>query len=367
MSDEGYVAVSGLRKAFGRTPVLDGVDVAMRRGELVALLGPSGCGKTTVLRIVAGLLAADEGTVAIDGRSLAGLPPHRRDIGVVFQSYALFPHMSVRANVRFGLEMRGVGRAEAERRVDAALALVQLSQLGGRRPSELSGGQQQRVALARAVVIQPRLLLLDEPLSNLDAMLRATMRVDIRDLHLRTGLTTILVTHDQTEAMTMADRIAVMAHGRVQQVGTPEQVYEDPATAFVASFVGHPPATLLRVNASGGVCRVGDVEWQPPAATLAAIQAAPGSEALLCLRPERLRITGSRSPRALSGRVVAVEFLGADRLVHVQVGGARVVVRTGGQESLSTGEVGVEVTGSPPLFDTAGGERIRGRHAAAGC
>ena len=360
MSDPGYVAVTGICKTFGRTPVLHGVDVTMPRGELLALLGPSGCGKTTMLRILAGLLSADAGDVAIDGHSLAALPPHRRDIGVVFQSYALFPHMTVRANVRFGLEMRGLRRVEAERRVDAALALVQLSDLAGRRPSELSGGQQQRVALARAMVIQPRLLLLDEPLSNLDALLRTSMRVDIRDLHVRTGLTTILVTHDQTEAMTMADRIAVMAHGRIQQIGTPERIYQDPATAFVASFVGQPPAALLRVTKpSDGVCEVVGMSWRPPARIADAMRAAPGREVLLCLRPERLHITQADALHALPGRVVAVEFLGADRLIHLQVGNSRVVVRTDSHDAPPAGNVGIAVLDQPPLFDPTSGARCR--------
>ena len=210
----------------------------VRRGELVALLGPSGCGKTTTLRMIAGLAAATTGRIVVGGRDVTVEPPYRRDMGLVFQSYALFPHMTVAGNVAFGLEMRKVAKADRERRITEAIGLVRLDGLGERYPRELSGGQQQRVALARALVIQPQILLLDEPLSNLDAKLRDEMRSEIRDIQRRLGITTLFVTHDQGEALAMCDRVAVMNAGRLEQFGTPVEIYEQPANPFVASFVG---------------------------------------------------------------------------------------------------------------------------------
>jgi ABC-type Fe3+/spermidine/putrescine transport system ATPase subunit len=359
MSEPAYLEISRLYKAFSG-PVLRGIDLGVRRGELLALLGPSGCGKTTLLRILAGLLAADAGSLRLEGQALDPLPSHRRDIGVVFQNYALFPHMTVRGNVGFGLEMRGVATAEARARVDAALQLVQLQTFAGRRPHQLSGGQQQRVALARAVVIRPRLLLLDEPLSNLDAMLRAQMRGEIRDLHVRTNLTTVLVTHDQTEALTMSDRVAVMSDGQIAQVATPEQLYRDPATAFVAAFVGSPPATLLRVAAlSDDVWQVGPHSWRPQPALAAAMRATSRRDLLICLRPERLRIEPADYPGAVPGKLVAVEFLGADRLIHVAIGEQRAIVRSDPEAPPPSAALGVVLPDDPPLFETAGGQRIR--------
>jgi putative spermidine/putrescine transport system ATP-binding protein len=257
------LALAGLSKRYGEgPPAVDALDLAVAEGEFLALLGPSGCGKTTTLRIVAGLVPPDAGTVRLGGRDITGLPVHRRDIGLVFQSYALFPHMTAAGNVGFGLEMRGLARAERERRVAEALRLVRLEELGHRRPRELSGGQQQRVALARAIAIRPSLLLLDECLSNLDAKLREEMRGEIRDIQREAGITAVFVTHDQTEALAICDRVAVMREGRIEQIGTPEEVYERPETPFVAGFLGRmnriaaPVATARGRLPSGHVAMV---------------------------------------------------------------------------------------------------------------
>ena len=232
------VDIEGVNLSYGDNHVLKNVNLAIEPGEFFAFLGPSGCGKTTLLRLIAGFNQADTGRVAIGGKDISALPPWKRDVGMVFQSYALWPHMTVRKNVAFGLEERGVARAEIERRVSTALDLVGLGHLGDRRPSQLSGGQQQRVAVARTVAVEPKVLLLDEPLSNLDAKMRVQVRRELRDLQQRLGLTTIFVTHDQEEANTICDRIAVMNDGTVQQVGTPMELYEHPANLFVANFLG---------------------------------------------------------------------------------------------------------------------------------
>jgi len=232
------LAVSGLTKVFGTTIAVDGITLRIASGELVALLGPSGCGKTTTLRMIAGLVEPTEGDVLIGGLRVTRTPVHRRNIGMLFQNYALFPHLSVAENVAFGLEMRGVSKAAIRPKVAAALALVQLGSFADRLPAALSGGQQQRVALARAIVIEPALLLLDEPLGALDRNLRESMQVEIRQIQKRLGITAVLVTHDQEEALTMADRVVIMNGGRLEQVGTPEEIYSRPRTRFVASFIG---------------------------------------------------------------------------------------------------------------------------------
>ena len=232
------IAIENLVKTFGAAKALDGVSLTVEPGELFFLLGPSGCGKTTLLRHVAGFYKPDSGRIRIGGEDVTDVPPHKRDTGMVFQSYALWPHMTLAENVAFGLEMRKVPKAEAARRVREALAAVKMEDKADRKPNQLSGGQQQRVALARALVVQPRCLLLDEPLSNLDAKLRLEMRTEIRRICKEAGLTAVYVTHDQKEALSIADRIAVMDAGRVEQVGSPPDVYRRPKSAFVASFIG---------------------------------------------------------------------------------------------------------------------------------
>ena len=245
----GALSCVGVRKAWGAVVGLDGVDLEVRGGEFFTLLGPSGCGKTTLLRAIEGVEVPDGGSIRLGGQVLDGMPPHQRPVNTVFQGYAVFPHLSVAGNVGFALEVRGLGKRAIAERVERLLALVRLEGFGGRMPGQLSGGQQQRVALARALAAEPRLLLLDEPLSALDLKLRGEMRGELKRLQAETGITFVFVTHDQHEALGLSDRVAVMRAGRVEQVGTPAEVYERPASAFVADFVGE--ANLLPARRVG--------------------------------------------------------------------------------------------------------------------
>jgi spermidine/putrescine ABC transporter ATP-binding subunit len=286
------------RRIAGQT-VLDSVDLVVRRGEFFSLLGPSGCGKTTSLRLVAGFDEPDEGAVLVDGEDVRGVPPYRRDVNTVFQSYALFPHLTVAGNVAFGLEMQRTPRAEIAARVDEALALVKLEGLGGRRPHQLSGGQQQRVALARALVRRPKVLLLDEPLGALDLKLRRGMQVELKRLQRRLGTTFVYVTHDQEEALSMSDRVAVMDKGRVVQVGEPRELYEQPASRFVADFLGE--ANLLDATADPTGVEVAGVLVKPATA-------GRQGAVTLCVRPERVAL--SQSDEGLPGVVEEASFAG---------------------------------------------------------
>ena len=304
-----------VRKTFGPTPAVDGVSIAVAPGSMLGLLGPSGCGKTTVLRMIAGLTPVTTGTIAIDGADVTARPPHERDIGLVFQQYALFPHLSVAANVAFGLEMRRVPPAEMRARVAEALELVRLPDLGARLPGQLSGGQQQRVALARALVIRPRILLLDEPLSNLDARLRDELRAEIRDIQQRLAITTVFVTHDQAEALAMCDTLGVMSRGRLAQIGSPREVYERPASRAVAEFVGRLNTLPCQVTGPGRLRLAG----HEVAAETA--EEAPGA-ARAAIRPHRVHLSapGVAVPAEASrvpGVVTRVTFVGD--LVHYDV------------------------------------------------
>ena len=309
------VTLRGLAKRYGAAVAVDGVDLAIDQGEMVALVGPSGCGKTTVLRMIAGLIEPDAGQVLIGGQNVTRAPVHQRNLGLVFQSYALFPHMSVFENVAFGLRRRGVREPELGRRVGAALELVRLDHLAARFPKQLSGGQQQRVALARSVVTEPRVLLLDEPLSNLDASLRDDMRVELRRLQQRLGITTVFVTHDQQEALTLADRMAVMRAGRIVQLGAPQEVYERPATSFVAGFVGRSnlfPVEVLSEGLRG-----------PGGLTLRAAQAPPAGRIVGALRHEKLRLHGTPPPNAnaFAAEVVLRAFAGSQAQFVLRLAG----------------------------------------------
>ena len=295
---------------------LDDARLRIRPGELVALLGPSGCGKTTLLNLVAGFLHPDGGAIRIDGRAVTDVPPYRREIGMLFQSYALFPHMSVEANVAYGLKARRVPRDEIRRRVAEALALVRLTGFETRMPKQLSGGQQQRVALARALVIRPKVLLLDEPFSALDKSLRASMQLEVKAIQRRVGVTTLFVTHDQGEALSLSDRIAVLSAGRIRQVGTPEDIYRKPADRFVASFVGDVnvlPARLDRVREGDAVVAAARARVAVPSEPL--LGRPPGSAVDLFVRPEALRLAGPDEDEVATG-IVADHVYGGS---HVDV------------------------------------------------
>ncbi len=297
--------LSGLRRDFGGFQALKGIDLAVEPGEFVALLGPSGCGKTTALNCIAGLQPLSGGTISLGERRIDELPPERRGFGMVFQSYALFPHMTARRNVGFGLAMRHVPRAEAENRIDEALALVRLSTQADKLPGQMSGGQQQRVAIARAIVIRPPVVLMDEPLSNLDAKLRLEMRAEIRRIHETIGSTTIYVTHDQDEALSMADRIVVMRDGAIRQTGTPEALYERPAHVDVAEFMGYRSSLRGRVVA----CESGRVAVEACGVRVDAVartELRPGDAVTLMVRPEDL-VAG---PTGLPATVRISEYRG---------------------------------------------------------
>ena len=319
-ADEPYLKLFGITKRFGKFTALTGIALAVERGKLVTFLGPSGCGKTTLLRIVAGLETQDEGTIVQGGRDVSRLPAMQRDYGIVFQSYALFPNLTIFANVAYGLVNRRKGQDEIRRRVAELLKLVGLPDAGSKYPAQLSGGQQQRIALARALATSPGLLLLDEPLSALDALERVRLRGEIRALQQRLAVTTIMVTHDQEEALSMADKVVVMNHGRIEQMGTPQQIYRDPASAFVADFVGK--VNVISAVAEGdGRFRVGKLVLS---GGIGSERAPAGARVKLYLRPEDVLVNGivKGHPNAAPGKVVKIEFLGAFCLVTVTLAGA---------------------------------------------
>jgi len=308
------VRLESLQRRYAGVTALDGLNLTMAPGELVALLGPSGCGKTTALRLVAGLEQADGGRVVISGEDVTGQPANKRDVGMVFQAYSLFPHMTAWQNVAFGLQMRKVDAGQRRRRAGEMLELVGLSGFADRFAHQLSGGQQQRVALARALAIQPKVLLLDEPLSALDAKVRARLRDEIRRVQLEVGITTLFVTHDQEEALAIADRVWVMHSGRIEQLGPPTTIYSRPATPFVAEFVG-------LTNRLAGVVRRGSVEVRGASIPLVQPDAADGP-AMALVRPEAVTIAsdGAAATGPLVGTVIATAFLGATSRVTVDLG-----------------------------------------------
>ena len=308
-----FIDVAALTKRYGAATVVDRISFAAGEGEFLTFLGPSGCGKTTTLRCVGGFIAADSGEIRIEGKDMNGVPPHRRRLGMVFQNYALFPHLSAFENVAFGLRIRGIGREELARRTARALDMVRLGGLGDRYPKQLSGGQQQRVALARALVYEPRVLLLDEPLSNLDAKLRIEMRSEIRSLQRELGVTALYVTHDQEEALSVSDRVVVMNQGRIEQISSPWGLYNRPRTLFVASFVG--TANILPARPAGeNTVRVAET-FDLPCAKGAL---GPGK---LVARPEAVRIGPGNDRHGVPGTVRAVTLLGATLRVDVEIAG----------------------------------------------
>ena len=325
---EPFIRFEQISKLYGSHRVIESLDLDIARGEFVTLLGPSGSGKTTLLMMLAGFEAPSAGRIMLDGRRIDDRPPHRRDMGIVFQNYALFPHMSIAENVAFPLRMRGVKKSEIGQRVTRALEMVQLSALSGRRPAQLSGGQQQRVALARALVFEPRVVLMDEPLGALDKQLRERMQLDIRELHNRLGLTIVFVTHDQSEALTMSDRIAVFNKGRIEQIGTPREIYDEPATRFVAEFIGETnlaegtvtdvdgPQARIALARGGTVVAAGD-------------DLAVGQPVLLSLRPERIILSAdpTGAANALPARVTDNVYQGDHLRVHLAGEGLDLVAR----------------------------------------
>jgi sn-glycerol 3-phosphate transport system ATP-binding protein len=338
MSD---VHLNAVVKNWGTTRAVDRVSLHVNSGELVALLGPSGCGKSTTLRLIAGLEAADEGEIHIGGRDVTRLPPAQRGVAMVFQSYALFPHLTVAENIVFGLQVRRVPVAERKRRLDAAAELLGLGALLDRRPAQLSGGQRQRVALGRAIVAEAAVCLMDEPLSNLDAQLRQQMRQEIRALQQRLGMTLIYVTHDQTEAMTMADKVVLMRAGRIEQHGSPAELYERPASTFVAGFIGCPAMNLL----PGAAARAGD----------------PADSILIGVRPEHIALC--EPGRGLPAQLETIEYLGAESMLICRHDDAhRITVRMPGRVTAGIGErVGlVWPTDAEHRFARDHGRRVAG-------
>ncbi|MGC2774049.1 MAG: ABC transporter ATP-binding protein [Bradyrhizobium sp.] len=332
----GFLTLEGLTRRYGDVAAVSDVNLSVAKGEFISLLGPSGCGKTTTLQMIAGLVEPTSGRITLDGRDITHEKPDRRGLGIVFQSYALFPHMTVAQNVSFGLEMRKVARAERETRVKQALALVQLAALADRYPRQLSGGQRQRVAVARALVIDPPVLLLDEPLSNLDAKLREEMQFELRGIQQRVGTTTIMVTHDQSEALSMSDRVVVMEQGRIMQVDAPYRLYENPATSFISSFVG-------KMNLLSGVWRQGNVEIgvEIGGRVLPCEGAglAEGDAAVLAIRPEKISLE-PQGAGVLDGRVKARFFLGGSWFftVDTPVGLIGVSLPNSGEEPAREGD-----------------------------
>ncbi len=345
------VELNNVKKRFGSVEVIHGVSTTIKDGEFIVIVGPSGCGKSTLLRMVAGLESVSEGKISISGKTVNDLEPMDRDIAMVFQNYALYPHMSVRENMGYGLKIAKIPKAEIEEKVNAAAKLLQLDEYLDRRPRDLSGGQRQRVAMGRAIVREPSVFLFDEPLSNLDAKLRVQMRLEIRDLQNRLGITALYVTHDQVEAMTMADRMIVMNAGRVEQIGTPLEVYETPQTLFAAQFIGSPSMNVFETTVQNNILSIGDITV--PVNTEAEGKVAAG------MRPEHV-IVDDNGP--LSITVQMGEPLGANTLLHGRLDGTSdaFTISLPGVHHTVAGQV-IRFAVDPRhmhLFDIKSGERI---------
>lgn len=339
-----YLKVESLAKRYGHFVSVSDLSFSLGQGELLGLLGPSGCGKTTTLRMISGLIPATSGRIVVDGHDVTHLPTYRRNMGVMFQSYALFPHMSIAENVAFGLEMRTLSKADIAQRVSNALSMVRLPALGNRKPLQLSGGQQQRVALARALVIEPDILLLDEPLSNLDAKLRDDMRTEIREIQQRLRMTSVFVTHDQTEAMAICDRIVVMNRGKLEQIGTPHEIYERPATPMVADFVGRINRLKCRWRGDGAIA-LGDT------AIGAASTGQAGSEVLVMIRPHRIELRSAavkadrpEGENRVAGIVRQITYIGDSLHYLIEAEGERIKVEQATTSALDTYKPGDAVT-----------------------
>ncbi|HTT10637.1 MAG TPA: sn-glycerol-3-phosphate import ATP-binding protein UgpC [Burkholderiaceae bacterium] len=341
-------------KSYGANAVVHGVSMNIDEGEFVVIVGPSGCGKSTLLRMVAGLEEITAGEIAIAGTVVNRLEPKDRDIAMVFQNYALYPHMNVYDNMAYGLRIRGMSKQEIDARVRDAARILELGALLERKPRQLSGGQRQRVAMGRAIVRHPKVFLFDEPLSNLDAKLRVQMRFELQNLHRRLGVTSLYVTHDQVEAMTLGQRILVMNAGRAEQIGTPAGIYANPATTFVAGFIGSPPMNLLQatVAADGAALSVDGARVTLPRP----VPALAGRSVVFGIRPENLRLAGSD----FNFEVVMVESLGADHLVHGRIGRQSIIVRAGADANPGSGSrVGATFDAAAMhWFDPATGARL---------
>ena len=353
-----YLRLEKIEKRFGSVDIIRGIDIAAEKGEFVVFVGPSGCGKSTLLRMIAGLEEVSGGDVYIDGTRVTQTEPAKRQVSMVFQSYALFPHMSVRDNIAFGLKMSKVPKAEIDRQVAEAARILQMEPLLDRKPRQLSGGQRQRVAIGRAIVRHPKLFLFDEPLSNLDAELRAQMRVEIARLHRELGVTMVYVTHDQVEAMTLADRIVVLRGGVVEQIGSPQDLYDRPANTFVAGFIGSPKMNFLRgrIAAVGaGAIEIAHPSLAAPLRVARAGAVAPGAEVVIGLRPEHLVLDGGAARIDLTADLS--ESLGGSTLIYGQTrAGETMTLQAPGRRMLRKGEA-VSVGFDPAqayLFDGSG-------------
>ena len=322
MSPTPKVSLRGITKTYGDLRVNDGIDLDILEGEFLTLLGSSGSGKTTLMRIVAGLETCDSGTIVLDGKDVTHEPPRRRNLGMVFQQYSLFPHMTIAENIRYGLRVKGWNRADADRRVTEMLAMIQLPAIVDRYPHQLSGGQQQRVALARALATSPKLLMLDEPLGALDLKLRKQLQIELKRIHEQTGTTFLFVTHDQDEALSMSDRVAVLRNGRIEQLGLTRTIYENPQTAFVADFIGE--VSLLeceRDAATPGMARISGTSHRIALPPNASAQGDSSSRFNLVVRPEHVRLRSETSAQALPARVVDIRFEGGSSVVRVELDG----------------------------------------------
>ena len=344
-----FLKISNLKKSFGAVNILKGIDLELDKGGFLVLVGPSGCGKSTLLNTIAGLESITSGDISINGRVINELHPSKRDIAMVFQSYALYPNMTVGQNIAFALEMRGVPKAEREAAVDKVAKTLQITHLLDRKPSQLSGGQRQRVAMGRALVRDPSMFLFDEPLSNLDAKLRVDMRIEIKRLHQATGTTIVYVTHDQIEAMTLADRIVIMDKGAIQQIGTPDQIYSDPANTFVAGFIGQPPMNLIAGTALAGTFTAQGVRSACPTHL--------SGKVTLGIRPEDCRVGGDN----VRGLVYGVEPTGDVTYLTITTGARQIEVKAA-RDFRADIDTAVGITFDPTrlyFFDEQG-QRIRG-------
>jgi multiple sugar transport system ATP-binding protein len=340
-----FLELKGIEKSFGKVRAMRGIDLSIERGQFVVFVGPSGCGKSTLLRLIAGLEEVDGGTILLDGRDITRLPPSKRDLAMVFQSYALYPHMSVFDNMSFALRLAGADKAVIQEKVERAARILNLGAYLERRPRELSGGQRQRVAIGRAIVRAPKIFLFDEPLSNLDAALRGQTRVEIAKLHRDLGATTIYVTHDQVEAMTLADRVVVLRDGAIEQVGSPLELYDRPANQFVAQFIGTPQMNLVPTGTVPHLAQL--VLGRAPA------------DGFVGFRPESVRIRPAGAG-AIQGRVELVEALGADTLIYAEVGGAQLVSRQGERTTVKPGDqVGLDLDPAALHFFDKQGHALR--------